>query len=1810
MPATAALGLLMVLGFAQSGFAQSTNGPLTFGNNFFVTGDYVVAGAYGLNKQAKNGFARGTINVPDKDPITGTMNPGITGTTSVPAGADILAVLLYWQTVESASTTPGQPGSGQNGFFRPVFTGGPQTGYPIAGATNSQNTVSFSNGGCTGSSTGKVVRTYRADVRGYLPQDATGNILANGTYEVMLASAGQGTPVTLGATLVIIYRVLSPNVPLNSIVIYDGSYAPGGTLLNMTQTVQGFYDAAHDPLFRVSTLTHIVGSTHSNKFQTVSLNNIALHSLYPNGLPSLPGWYGSYDNTKWTFVGNPNNANANPVQAGDASATTMVAPTASQGGCPSWGAVIFSTTVQDSDKDGLPLVWKTNQGYCDASINEGSCTHGNPSTGWVDLTGATPGQKDVFVQLDYMCSVVISESNGTCDVRNNNDTTMGFYSFDPRVKVNPQDPDPVQKVVDAFATSPNHAPVNLHVIYTHAIQEQTCQDIPGQPPRLCPFPNQPGVVGWPGGVLYFQNQFVDPTGNICTPTPPNPPAAGCVPVFQRGKKDSWHYALFAHALGLANWNFPSGQLTDSTGAVPGVVVQAANSNTVTFYTAHGHGLVANDSVHGNGRVNVSFATSNPNLNGTWFVTSVNCPINLATNPPTGLGDCSVSNTAPGPYTFQIQIGTSVSTATSYTQQTDPNLVAGSGQAGRVSGFSDIGGAHSLITLGNWKPVLQTWQVKAGTFMHELGHSLGLTHGGFYFDSLSSTNNNYRPTIEANCKPNHQSVMNYDFQIDLLDTGTVDANGLPIKVLDYSGQPLDPLNKLANNSNPFTTLTPFYPTTAWHGTATQLGGTVGSRFPVYCDGTPIPIGTDLFRVYRSTSLLSWAAGQDINLDGNTTIEPPLRGHDDWNGIGTNELVTAPGIDMRQISATGSVTAANLVGGAGGYTPPAGGGGGYTPPAGGGGGYTPPAGGGGGYVPPAGGGGGYVPPAGGGGGYPAPSGLGGGGGYAPPQGGGGGLGEITQEIANSFTRPPTNLTASEAASPRTITLNWMQPNFGAIVKYKIYRSVPGGSFSVIATLSGTPPATTLMDHPACNPGGYRYQVTAVVISDITNAEQESVGSNIVPGPNQPKLTGCYTFPGFASPTAGSSVVAGTTAVPVIWSVQDDFYTQGAFVHNTTANTLVAIGPISNDVVCTTAAGLRTTLAFAGAGINTIGNQFSFNWDTSRGFNGTAAPFPAGCYRLELDLDSGQPTFGGQPASAFQVLIYLSDVSLQVTTTALPNGVVGSPYNKTLTETGGTTGGGQPFTWTVISGALPPGIALGLAPDGVSGALTGIPTVPGTYNFTVKVTDSIGDFGSQALTLVVDAVVTNTLDVGAGSLRQAILDVNAAQPGPQPLRILFNIPGNGVHTIMPSSPLPTLTSPTILDATTQPGWAGPPIIELNGSNAGAAVNGIHIAAGSSTVHGLAINRFSSNGILLDTNGGDVVQGNYIGTDVTGTVAQPNGGNGIQIVATPNNVVGGANVISGNSGEGVRIDGTLATNNAIVSNRIGTDPTGLVAVGNSASGIYIRRAPGNSVAGNVVSGNLGFAGITICGIDPGGCGGGDVSGIDETSNAAGNAVLGNFIGTDASGVNPLGNNQAGVSIDGAPNTQVGRTGASTANVISNNGTNDVQIFSPAASGNMIEGNTIQGKPNATTVGISEGIFASLSAGTRNTFTRNSISGHGGLGIDLAPPGVNPNVTGGANNYPVIASAQVASGTINGTLNGPANATFTIEFFSNSGCNASGNGEGAVFLGSRSVTTDGTGNVVFAAPIAGLVAGNRITATSTDAFGTTSEFSACVTAN
>src|SRR5262249_36864600 len=159
----------------------------------------------------------------------------------------------------------------------------------------------------------------------------------------------------------------------------------------------------------------------------------------------------------------------------------------------------------------------------------------------------------------------------------------------------------------------------------------------------------------------------------------------CTRRFQHGRKDSYHYALFAHALGLPEWSLLGGSLTSVV----------ASGNTVTFTTAAPHGLIA-----GTDRVTIADAITNPSLNGTYTVQTA------------------------GDNVFTITIPTA--TSATYTSATDPELSAASGRIETRSGFSDIGGADSLVALGLWGATGQTDQVQAGTFMHELGHSNGLT----------------------------------------------------------------------------------------------------------------------------------------------------------------------------------------------------------------------------------------------------------------------------------------------------------------------------------------------------------------------------------------------------------------------------------------------------------------------------------------------------------------------------------------------------------------------------------------------------------------------------------------------------------------------------------------------------------------------------------------------------------------------------------------------------------------------------------------------------------------------------------------------------------------------------------------------------------------------------------------------------------------------------------------------------------------------------------------------------------------------------
>src|SRR6516165_6316002 len=373
LKSTLVLGLLMFCS-GQPGSAQ-TPLPLSLNSNYMVTGDYVVGGWNKTSSTTINGtlMSTGSISIPDATAY------GPHAPQQVPTGADIVVAFLYWQTVENSGSH-----AGQNGYFR---------GFPITGTIlgNPNAPVSWSSGGCAGSSQGsKTIVTYRAEVSSYIPVDANGNVPQN--FSLSLPDTGKTSqpPFGSGATLVIIYRVLSSTTPLNAVIIYDGSYAPSNTSQVMTQPMLGFYQAGNDQSMPiVAKITHIVGNGQPNKLESVYLNyynsagtlvhSTTLPSLYP-GNPPFPGKYNTtWDNATW-FVNDPTYTTTpsgpGGVQAGESSESTLVVPASSNKGCVTWGAMILSTTVQDSDHDGLMDTWKQNQGYCDAAAYRGLSTQG------------------------------------------------------------------------------------------------------------------------------------------------------------------------------------------------------------------------------------------------------------------------------------------------------------------------------------------------------------------------------------------------------------------------------------------------------------------------------------------------------------------------------------------------------------------------------------------------------------------------------------------------------------------------------------------------------------------------------------------------------------------------------------------------------------------------------------------------------------------------------------------------------------------------------------------------------------------------------------------------------------------------------------------------------------------------------------------------------------------------------------------------------------------------------------------------------------------------------------------------------------------------------------------------------------------------------------------------------------------------------------------------------------------------------------------------------------------------------------------
>lgn len=477
-----------------------------------------------------------------------------------------------------------------------------------------------------------------------------------------------------------------------------------------------------------------------------------------------------------------------------------------------------------------------------------------------------------------------------------------------------------------------------------------------------------------------------------------------------------------------------------------------------------------------------------------------------------------------------------------------------------------------------------------------------------------------------------------------------------------------------------------------------------------------------------------------------------------------------------------------------------------------------------------------------------------------------------------------------------------------------------------------------------------------------------------------------------------------------------------------------------------------------------------------------------------------------------------------------------------------------------------------------------------------------GLESRTLLSTYTVTNANDSGSGSLRQAILDANRRK-GADTIRFAI---GSGAKTISPRSALPGVMDTTTLDATTQPGYSGKPLIQLNGASAGKGA-GLIVYGANSTVRGFAISKFNGNGIMLMkrtgyATGGITIANNYIGTNAAGSGAAGNAAHGV-LVQCANNTIAN-NVVSGNGKAGVFLYTASSNRNRVIGNKIGTDAAGNKAVPNGTNGVHNQASHTNTIGGktaaerNVISGNK-QDGILLA-----------------SHGAAGNRILGNYIGTNAAGTAKLGNGLYGVEIS-EPNNVVGGTEAGARNIISGNAKSGIALYKATATGNVVQGNYIGtdvtgkkdlgnlGRGVDFTTGAAKNIVGGTTAAARNVISGNDAGGvgvyngsafnqiqgnyigvnvagsgalgNGGAGVSVSNSG--PNTIGGTT----AGAGNVISANNQGIALAPGTGPVTIQGnkigTSAAGTAKIGNATDGIFVGSSSAviggSTSAAGNII-----------------------------------
>lgn len=410
------------------------------------------------------------------------------------------------------------------------------------------------------------------------------------------------------------------------------------------------------------------------------------------------------------------------------------------------------------------------------------------------------------------------------------------------------------------------------------------------------------------------------------------------------------------------------------------------------------------------------------------------------------------------------------------------------------------------------------------------------------------------------------------------------------------------------------------------------------------------------------------------------------------------------------------------------------------------------------------------------------------------------------------------------------------------------------------------------------------------------------------------------------------------------------------------------------------------------------------------------------------------------------------------------------------------------------------------------------------------------------------------GLVSLREAIVAANNT-PGPQD--IVFHIPRSDpgfdgrVFRLELTSALPQLSGGgTVIDGSTQTPFTGDtnpagPEVVLDGSSLGVSVDGFTVTSSFNVIRGFVIGNFSGSGVkIVGRATGNIVAGNFIGTDETGAEPRPNQFFGVLITGNGSqaNIVGGTapedrNVISGNENSGVALN-FPTFDNRIVGNYIGVDASGTQPLPNGGDGVFMSSVRNNIIGGitpgaaNVISGNL-RNGVSI----------------EAGTN---NQIVGNLIGTDVTGAVALPNSGSGVMIsNGSDATIIGGVGPRAGNVISGNMGSGIKITNSVSTnilGNLI-GTDVTGTMALGNAGHGVMIKAAENRiGGPVPQARNLISGNARAGVyldagsafnDLLGNYIGVDITG-ANVLPNggdgVSLFQATNNTVGGPIPGSRN--------------------------------------------------------------------------